>query len=192
MEYKYSKEDLEEALVTLRDGGLILYPTDTVWGIGCDATNEQAVRKIFELKQRGTDVPLLLLVETAGRIPSYIEEMSDLAWDLIEMSDKPLSIIYDKAKNLAPSVVAKDGSIGIRVCKEPFVKALLERFRKPIVSTSANASGNSTPALFAEIDEMVKQGVDYVVKYRQEDTEMNTSSSIVKLQNDGQVTVIRE
>lgn len=192
MEYKYSKQDLEQALTTLRAGGLILYPTDTVWGVGCDATDEQAVRKIFKLKQRNSNMPLLLLVDTAGRIPSYIEKMPDLAWDLIDMSNKPLSIIYDKAKNLALSVAAKDGSVGIRVCEEPFVKTLLQQFRKPVVSTSANTSGNPTPALFAEIDETVRQGVDYIVKYRQEDTQTNTSSSIVKLQNDGQVIVVRE
>ncbi len=192
MEYKYNREDLQNALATLREGGLILYPTDTVWGIGCDATNEEAVQKVFTLKQRSDAKSLLLLVENAGRLPSYIEEMPDLAWDLIEMSEKPLSIIYDKAKNLAPSVIAEDGSVGIRVCEEPFVKALLQQFKKPIVSTSANISGQPTPAIFAEISEEIKSGVEYCVQYRQEDTQSVKSSSILKLGNSGEIKIIRE
>ncbi len=192
MEYKYNREDLQEALATLREGGLILYPTDTVWGIGCDATNEEAVQEVFALKQRSDAKSLLLLVENAGRLPSYIEEMPDLAWDLIEMSEKPLSIIYDKAKNLAPSVIAEDGSVGIRVCEEPFIKDLLRQFKKPIVSTSANISGQPTPAIFAEISEEIKSGVDYCVQYRQEDTESVKSSSILKLGNGGEIKIIRE
>ncbi len=192
MEYRYNREDLQNALATLRAGGLILYPTDTVWGIGCDATNEEAVQKVFALKQRSDAKSLLLLVENAGRIPSYIEEMPDLAWDLIEMSEKPLSIIYDKARNLAPSVVAEDGSVGIRVCDEPFVKALLQQFKKPIVSTSANISGQPTPAIFTEISDEIKNGVAYCVAYRQEDTNLTKSSSIIKLGNGGEVQIIRE
>lgn len=192
MAYKYSKDDLEKALETLHSGGILLYPTDTVWGLGCDATNEVAVQRIFELKKRETDMPLLLLIDAPGRIPSYVEEMPDLAWDLIEMSEKPLSIIYDKARNLAPSVIARDGSVGIRVCEEPFVKTLLQRFRRPMVSTSANISGTPTPLLFSQIETEVKQTVDYVVRYRQEDMQTKASSSIIKLQNDGQITVIRE
>lgn len=192
MEYRYNKEDLQQALETLRKGGLILYPTDTIWGIGCDATNEEAVQKVFALKQRKEAKSLLLLVENLGRLTSYVEEVPDLAWDLITMSEKPLSIIYDKAKNLAPSVVAEDGSVGIRVCKEPFVKALLQQFRKPIVSTSANVSGQPTPKTFTKISKEVKEGVNYVVVYRQEDTNTAASSSILKLQNDGQVKVIRK
>ncbi len=192
MEYKYNREDLQNALTALREGGLILYPTDTVWGIGCDATNEEAVQKVFALKQRSDAKSLLLLVENAGRLPSYIEEMPDLAWDLIEMSEKPLSIIYDRAKNLAPSVIAEDGSVGIRVCEESFVKALLQQFKKPIVSTSANISGQPTPVIFAEISEEIKNGVDYCVKYRQEDTQSVKSSSILKLGNGGEIKIIRE
>ncbi len=192
MEYRYNREDLQNALATLRAGELILYPTDTVWGIGCDATNEEAVQKVFALKQRNDAKSLLLLVENAGRIPSYIEEMPDLAWDLIEMSEKPLSIIYDKARNLAPSVVAEDGSVGIRVCDEPFVKALLQQFKKPIVSTSANISGQPTPAIFTEISDEIKNGVAYCVAYRQEDTNLTKSSSIIKLGNGGEVQIIRE
>ncbi len=192
MAYKYKKEDLQKALEVLRGGGLLLYPTDTIWGIGCDATNEEAVQKIFTLKQRKDSKSLLLLVENAGRLASYVEQVPGLAFDLIEMSEKPLSIIYDKARNLAPSVIAEDGSIGIRVCEEPFVKALLQQFKKPIVSTSANVSGNLAPAFFAEVSEEIKIGVDYCVEYRQEDTVLAVSSSIIKLGNGGEIKVIRE
>lgn len=192
MMYKYSREDLKQALEVLRSGGLILYPTDTIWGIGCDATNEQAVQKVFALKQRTDAKSLLLLVDVVGRIPSYVEEVPDLAWDLVAFSSKPLSIIYDNARNLAKSVVAKDGSVGIRVCQEPFVKALLQQFKKPIVSTSANISGQTAPAIFENIVEEIKQGVDYIVEYRQGDVEGSESSSIMKLKNDGQIIIIRE
>lgn len=192
MEYKYNKEDLKKALDTLRSGGLILYPTDTIWGIGCDATNEEAVQKVFALKHRDDAKSLLLLVENAGRLASYMEQVPDLAWDIMEMSEKPISIIYDNAKNLAPSVIAEDGSVGIRVCEEPFVKALLQQFKKPIVSTSANISGEISPQLFSEISEQIKSDVDYIVVYRQEDTTRAVSSSIIKLGVDGSVKVIRE
>ncbi|PVX52588.1 translation factor SUA5 [Balneicella halophila] len=192
MEYKYNREDLKKTLAVLRDGGLILYPTDTIWGIGCDATNEEAVQKVFALKQREDAKSLLLLVETSGRLPSYVDKVPDVAWDLMEMSEKPVSIIYDHAKNLAPSVVAEDGSVGIRVCNEPFVRALLQQFKKPIVSTSANISGENAPAFFNEISEEIKTGVDYVVEYRQDDITKSFSSSIIKLGASGTVKVIRE
>ncbi len=192
MEYKYNKEDLQKALSTLREGGLILYPTDTVWGIGCDATNEEAVQKVFALKKRCDAKSVLLLVENAGRLASYVEQVPDLAWDLIEVSEKPISIIYDNAKNLAPSVIAEDGSVGIRVCEETFVKALLQQFKKPIVSTSANVSGSATPLKFDEIENSIKEGVDYVVQYRQNDNSTAQSSSILKLGNSGEIKVIRE
>ncbi len=192
MEYKYSKEDLKKALSTLRKGGLILYPTDTVWGIGCDATNEEAVQKIFALKNRCDAKSVLLLVENAGRLASYVERIPDLAWDLIEITEKPVSIIYDNAKNLAPSVIAEDGSVGIRVCEEIFVKALLQQFKKPIVSTSANVSGKATPLNFDEIDEYIKNGVDYIVQYRQNDKSTAQSSSILKLGVNGEIKIIRE
>ncbi len=192
MEYKYNREDLQNALKTLREGGLILYPTDTIWGIGCDATNEEAVQKVFAQKQRQDSKSLLLLVESEGRLGSYVEEVPDLAFDLIALSEKPLSIIYNKARNLAQSVIAEDGSVGIRVCKEPFVKALLQQFKKPIVSTSANISGTPAPAFFAEISEEIKNGVEYCVEYRREDKTKSASSSIIKLGNGGEIKVIRE
>lgn len=192
MAYKYSRDDLQKALHNLREGNLILYPTDTIWGIGCDATNEEAVQKVFALKKRQDSKSLLLLVENLGRLASYVSELPALAWDLIEMSEKPLSIIYDNAKNLAPAVIAEDGSVGIRVCNEPFVKALLQQFRKPIVSTSANVSGAIAPQNFSQISEEIKQGVAYIVQYRQEDTTHSASSAIVKLGVNGEVKVIRE
>lgn len=192
MEYRYSKDDLSNTLQVLREGGVILYPTDTVWGLGCDATNEEAVQKIFKIKRRMESNSFLLLIDTPNRIGSYVEYVPDLAWDMIEMATKPLSIIYDDARNLAHSVVAPDGSVGIRVCKEPFLKQLIQQLRKPIVSTSANTSGDTTPAIFEEIKDEIKDKVDYIVKYRQEDKRKVVSSSIIKLSRDGCVAVIRK
>lgn len=192
MEYRYKKDDLEQALTALREGGIILYPTDTVWGIGCDATNEEAVAKVFALKERQDSKALLLLVDDARRIPSYVEEMPEIAWELIDFATKPLTIIYDKAKNIAKNLIAPDGSVGIRECKDSFVKTLIQQFRKPIVSTSANKSGAEYPMIFSDITEEIKQGVDYVVEYRQEDNMKVVPSSIIKLGTDCSVKIIRE
>lgn len=184
--------DIEQSLQCLYEGKLILYPTDTVWGIGCDATNEEAVQKIFKLKQRVDAKSMLILLDQMGRLGAYVEHIPDLAWDLTEMSQKPITIIYPKGKNLAPSLLAEDSSVGIRICKEPFAYKLIQRFKKPIVSTSANISGAPTPNLFSEISQEVKHGVDYVVKYRQEDNTKQAASSIIKLGLSGEIKVIRE
>lgn len=185
------KNDISNCLDALQKGGIILYPTDTVWGLGCDATNTEAVEKLYKLKQRSDVKSMLVLVDCAGRIQSYVDEMPDIAWDLIELSQKPLTIIYPNAKNLAENLIAEDRSIGIRVTNESFSQQLCSRFRKPIVSTSANISGQPTPLFFAEVTDAVKNACDYVVNFRQTDKEKKEPSSIVKLNADGSIQILR-
>lgn len=187
----YDAEDLKKALETLQKGGVILYPTDTVWGLGCDATNEEAVKRIYELKRRSDAKSMLVLVDSANRIESYVREVPDMAWDLIEVTDKPLTIIYPEAKNLAKNLLAEDGSIGIRVSGEQFSKMLCARFKRPIVSTSANISGEPNPAFYAEISDEIKQSVDYIVQYRQDDWTPAKPSSIIKLDIGNVIKIIR-
>ena len=184
--------DLESCLRTLRDGGLILYPTDTIWGIGCDATSDEAVRRVYALKQRADHKAMLTLVDSTSRIGSYVDTIPDIAWDLVELSKRPLTIIYPRARNLAPSLLGPDGSIGIRVTRERFSHALCERFRRPIVSTSANLSGEASPKCFNEISDEVIRGVDYVVHYRRTDLTPARPSGILLLGADGTIKVIRE
>lgn len=184
--------DLESCLRTLRDGGLILYPTDTIWGIGCDATSDEAVRRVYALKQRADHKAMLTLVDSTSRIGSYVDTIPDIAWDLVELSERPLTIIYPRARNLAPSLLGPDGSIGIRVTRERFSHALCERFRRPIVSTSANLSGHASPKCFNEISDEVIRGVDYVVHYRRTDLTPARPSGILLLGADGTIKVIRE
>lgn len=176
----------------LVSGGLILYPTDTIWGIGCDATNEEAVHRVYELKRRVDSKALITLLDNPIKLDYYIDEVPSLAWDLIELSEKPLTIIYDGARNVAPNLMAEDGSLAIRVTKEKFSQELCKRFRKALVSTSANISGEPAPANFDDISEEIKQGVDYIVKYRQDDTSKSKASSIIKLGKTGEVKIIRE
>ncbi len=186
------KEDIKKAFDVLVAGGLILYPTDTIWGIGCDATNEEAVRRVYELKKRVDSKALITLVDNPVKLDFYIDGVPDVAWDLIELSDKPLTIIYDNARNVAPNLVAEDGSLAIRVTKEEFSHELCKRFRKALVSTSANISGEPAPANFDEISEDIKKGVDYIVSYRQDDRSKSKASSIIKLGKGGEVKIIRE
>ncbi len=186
------KEDIKKACEVLQQGGVILYPTDTVWGIGCDATNEEAVKRVYEIKKRADSKAMLVLVDSDVKVQSYVSEVPEVAWDLIEYGVKPITIIYDGAKNLAKNLLAEDGSVGIRVTKEEFSKQLCFRFRKAIVSTSANISGEPAPTIFREISEEIKQAVDYVVQYRQEETGKPNPSSIIKLGKGGLVKVIRE
>lgn len=186
------EEDIKKAFEVLVSGGLILYPTDTIWGIGCDATNEEAVRRVYELKRRVDSKALITLLDNPIKLDYYIDEVPSLAWDLIELSEKPLTIIYDGARNVAPNLMAEDGSLAIRVTKEKFSQELCRRFRKALVSTSANISGEPAPANFDDISEEIKQGVDYIVKYRQEDTSKSKASSIIKLGKTGEVKIIRE
>lgn len=186
------KQDIEKALEVLRNGGVILYPTDTIWGLGCDATNPEAVQKIYEIKQRSDQKSLLVLLDNAGKISSYVQEIPDIAWDLIDLSEKPLTIIYSDAKNLAPNLIAEDGSIGIRIPNDDFCQRLIQRLKKPLVSTSANISGESAPQNFNEISPEIIESVDYVVEWRQDDYTKAQASSILKLKTNGEITVIRE
>lgn len=184
-------EDIKKACEVLRAGGLILYPTDTIWGIGCDATNEEAVKKVYELKKRSDNKAMLVLTDSPVKLETYVSEIPDIAWDLIEVADKPLTIIYSNAKNLAKNLLGEDGSVGIRVTNEEFSRRLCESFRKPLVSTSANVSGEPSPANFSEISEEVKNGVDYIVGYRQDDMQKASPSNIIKLGAGGLVQIIR-
>ncbi len=177
----------------MASGGLILYPTDTIWGIGCDATNEAAVQKVYELKKRADSKALIILIDNPVKLDYYLSEVPSLAIDLIDASvDKPLTIIYDKARNLASNLIAEDGSIAIRVTEEKFSQELCRRFRKALVSTSANVSGEPSPANFSEVSDVIKNGVDYIVQYRQEDRSKSKPSSIIKLSNNGEIKIIRE
>jgi L-threonylcarbamoyladenylate synthase len=189
---KTLQEEIRKAVEVLRQGGTILYPTDTVWGIGCDATNEEAVRKVYEIKRRTDSKALLVLVDSASKIPSYVDEVPDMAWQLIEITEKPLTIIYPEAKNLATNLIAADHSIGIRVTRELFSKTLCEQFRKPIVSTSANISGKPAPSNFSQIDEEIKSAVDYVVNWRQDEKSEPQPSSIIKLDKGNVIQIIRQ
>jgi L-threonylcarbamoyladenylate synthase len=169
-----------------------LYPTDTIWGIGCDATNEKAVEKIYQIKKREDSKSMLVLMENPALLERYVTEVPEIAWDLIEIATTPLTIIFSKAKNLAKNLIAENGSIGIRFTKEAFSSQLLQRFRRPLVSTSANISGEKSPAYFDEISEEIRNQVDYVVEYRQDDNTPSQPSSIIKLGVGGQIEIIRK
>jgi len=185
-------DDIVKAVEVLRSGGIILYPTDTIWGLGCDATNQAAVERIYQIKQRKDAKSMLILMENPNLLNSYITEVPEIAWDLIEVADNPLTIIYPGAKNLASNLLAQDGSVGIRITAEPFTQQLIQRFRKPIVSTSANISGQKSPQNFADISMEIKQSVDYVVFYRQDDSARSNPSGIIKLGIGGQIEIIRK
>ncbi len=185
-------EDIKAALEVLQKGGVILYPTDTIWGLGCDAANEEAVRRIYAIKNREDSKSMLVLMENAALLERYVDEVPEIAYDLIELSDKPLTIIYDGARNMAKNLIAEDGSIGIRITAEKFSSELIRRFKRPIVSTSANISGKPSPACFDEIDSEIIDAVDYVVKYRQDDAQKAIPSGIMKLGRGGEIKIIRE
>lgn len=189
---KKYKEDIEKACEVMFNGGIILYPTDTIWGIGCDATNPEAVKRVYEIKKRIDSKALITLVDSPAKVNAYVQDMPEIAWDLIEFATKPLTIIYDKARNLAENLLAEDGSAGIRVTNEPFSKDLCMRFKKPIVSTSANISGEPSPQNFSEVSQEIISAVDYVVKYRQDEKAKAAPSSIIKLGNKGEVKIIRQ
>ncbi|MBR3950340.1 MAG: threonylcarbamoyl-AMP synthase [Bacteroidaceae bacterium] len=186
------QEDITEACEVLKRGGVILYPTDTIWGIGCDATNSAAVKRIYEIKHRADNKALIVLTDSMTKVDFYVKEVPDIAYDLVELSEKPLTIIYSGACNLAPELLGEDGTVGIRVTRESFSQALCRRFRKAIVSTSANVSGEPSPACFAEISDEIKQAVDYVVEARQDEAQKAQPSSIIKLGKGGLVKIIRE
>ncbi|MBO5888191.1 MAG: threonylcarbamoyl-AMP synthase [Bacteroidaceae bacterium] len=192
MTQKQIAEDIKTAVQTLRKGGLILYPTDTIWGIGCDASNEDAVRRIFQLKQREDSKAMICLVDSANRMQRYLRQVPDVAWDLVEFAEKPLTLILDGAVNLAPSLIAEDGSVGIRVTRENISHELCYRYERAIVSTSANISGAPSPSCFAEISDEIKNGVDYIMLSRQNDLSKGKPSQIIKLGLDGQIQIIRK
>ena len=186
------EEEIKESLNTLRKGGIILYPTDTIWGLGCDPTNESAVNGIFKLKSRVENKSLIILADGISMIERYVKDIPEIVYELIEVSDTPLTIIYPGGKNLAPGVCGDDGSIGIRVCKDEFCSELISRFRKPIVSTSANLSGRPSPGNFSEIEKNLVDKVEYVVKYRQDDRSKNSASPVIKINKDGSIKIIRK
>jgi L-threonylcarbamoyladenylate synthase len=186
------EDDIRNAVEVLRKGGVILYPTDTVWGIGCDATNAEAVKRVYEIKRRDDSKALICLVDSDARLQRYVRNVPDVAWQLIDAVVKPTTIILDNAVNLAPNLIADDGSIGIRITKEPFSHELCYRFQKALVSTSANISGEPAAQNYGDISEEILNAVDYVCYSRRQEHKPHTPSSIIKLTADGEVTVIRK
>ena len=184
--------DLANAVNVLKKGGIILYPTDTIWGIGCDPTNEEAVTRIYTIKQRKDEKSMLILLSDSAMIENYVAEVPEIAWKLIEIAEKPLTIIYPGARNLARNLIADDGSIGIRVVKDEFCYQMISKFGKPIVSTSANISGMPWPPSFKRVEKNILKAVDYVVTYRQNEEKRGKPSGIIKLGLRGEVKVIRE
>ena len=185
------QEEIDKAIAVLENGGLILYPTDTVWGIGCDATNEEAVNKVYKLKQRKDSKALICLVANDAMLERHISEVPEVAYDIMDLSTKPTTIIYDDPKGVAKNLIAEDNTLAVRVASDKFCQYLINKFKKPIVSTSSNISGQPTPKQFSEIDEVVLKGVDYIVNLYQ-DKIANAPSVIIKLSNDSSVKVIRE
>ncbi len=190
--YSDFREDITKCLEVLNSGGIILYPTDTIWGLGCDATRPESVEKIYKIKQRKDTRSMLVLLDNEGKLESYTEQVPDIAWQLIEVSDNPLTIIYPEAKNLAKNLIAADGSIGVRITREAFSSELIRRFKKPLVSTSANISGQPSPENFLAISNEIKEKADYVVRYRQDDTSASTPSSIIKTEINGEFRILRK
>lgn len=185
------RDDIRQAIEVMNKGGVILYPTDTIWGIGCDATNEAAVRRVFEIKKRADVKALITLVDSEAKLEFYVNDIPEVAWDLIEVAERPLTIIFDHARNLAPNLLAEDGSAGIRITKEEFSKNLCMRMKRAIVSTSANISGEPSPKCFADISPEILQAVDYVCTSRRNETHNPPASNIIKLGSGGEVKVIR-
>ena len=184
--------DIIHCLEVLKKGGLILYPTDTIWGIGCDATNPEAVKRIYALKKREESQSMLILVENANRIGRHVRSIPEAAIQLIEVNDQPMTIIYPDALNLAENIIAPDGTAGIRITNDEFCQTMFSKFNKPIVSTSANISGEDAPQFFKEISSEIKTGVDYIVQWRQNDQTPNNPSSIIKVGLKGQIEIIRK
>lgn len=185
------REDINKAIDVMNKGGVVLYPTDTIWGIGCDATNEEAVKRVFEIKRRNDAKALITLIDSEAKLEAYVENVPEVAWQLIEVAERPLTIIYDGARNLAPNLLAEDGSVGIRITREEFSKNLCMRMRRPIVSTSANISGEPSPQSFADISSEILSAVDYVCTSRREEKQNPPASNIIKLGVGGEVKVIR-
>ena len=185
------ENDIEHCIEVMNTGGLILYPTDTIWGIGCDATNDEAVEKIFTLKKRHDRRSMIVLVATVDDLRHYTEDPGEKIFEFLSAREKPTTVIYERGKNISPNLVNNDGSIAIRVVMEPFCSELIKRFKKPVVSTSANISGEAFPNKYKEINSEIKNGVDYIVQHRQDDEKPSRPSSIVKLSSDGNIEIIR-
>lgn len=183
--------EIVQCLKTLSAGGLILYPTDTVWGIGCDATNAEAVKRVYQLKRRDDNKALIVLIDSADHLDHYVIDVPIIARELIDVAVKPLTIIYEGAYNLAPNLMGEGESVGIRIPNDEFCHRLCERYGKPIVSTSANVSGQPTATTFAAIDESIVQGVDYAVNYRRDEATPRQPSNIIMLHRDGTFKIIR-
>lgn len=188
---RYDMKDLQEALKVLKEGGIILYPTDTVWGLGCDARSKEAVERIYRLKQRSDSKSMLVLVGNEGMLQRSVKDVPEIAWQLIDVAVNPLTLIYEGAHGVADNLIAEDGSLGIRITSEPFSKALTERLGAPIVSTSANISGKPTPRFFSEIDPDIIAGVDYVCRFRRDDNTPTQASNIIKITQGNVIKVIR-
>ncbi len=185
------QNEINKCIEILSNGGLILYPTDTVWGIGCDATNEKAVAKIYELKKRVNTKTMICLVANDFMLEKYIKEVPEVAFDIIDIAEKPTTIVYDNPVGVAKNLIALDNTLAVRVASDKFCQYLINKFKKPIVSTSANIAGKPTPQTFKEISDAILKGVDYVVNLQREEYS-GTPSSIIKLGNDGTVKIIRE
>ncbi|MEE1414985.1 MAG: L-threonylcarbamoyladenylate synthase [Prevotellamassilia sp.] len=188
---KEYREDIKKAIDVMNRGGVILYPTDTIWGIGCDATNEEAVKRVFEIKRRSDAKALISLVDSEAKIAFYVREVPEVAWQLMDVAERPLTIIYDGARNLAPNLMAEDGSAALRVTQEEFSQNLCMRMRRAVVSTSANISGQPSPRKFQEIAPEILEAVDYVCTSRRNESENPPASNIIKLGVGGEVKVIR-
>lgn len=186
------QDDIKKAIEVMKNGGVILYPTDTVWGIGCDATNEEAVAKVYKIKHRDDSKALICLVDSSVRLQRYVRNVPEVAWQIMELATKPTTVIFDNAVNLAPNLIAEDGSIGMRITQEPFSKELCYRFQKPIVSTSANISGEPAAQNYKDITEELLNSVDYVCYSRRQEKKPHTPSSIIRIKVGGEVEIIRK
>ncbi len=185
------REDIRRAVEVMNRGGIILYPTDTIWGLGCDATNAEAVKRIYALKRREDSKALICLLDSEAKVQFYVREVPDVAWDLMELSEKPITVIFEGARNLAPNLLAEDGSVGLRITREPFSRELCQRMRRAVVSTSANVSGEPSPHCFADIPKEIVDAEDYVCTSRREERQNPPASSIVRLGAGCEVQVIR-
>ncbi|WP_077195777.1 L-threonylcarbamoyladenylate synthase [Prevotella ihumii] len=186
------EDDIRTAIEVMRKGGVILYPTDTIWGLGCDATNAEAVAKIYKIKKREDSKALICLVDSDARLQRYVRNVPDVAWQLLDAVVKPTTVILDNAVNLAPNLIAEDGSIGIRITKEPFSQELCYRFQKAIVSTSANISGEPAAQNYCDISEDILSAVDYVCFARRQEHKPHEASTIIKISESGEVNIIRK
>jgi len=186
------KEEIKKTLEFLEAGKMILYPTDTIWGIGCDATNYTSVEKIFRLKQRVESKSMIVLLDDAKKLPQYVKEMPEITMDLVNSVDSPLTVIYRGAQGLAKNVIASDGTVGIRVTMDEFCRELIRQFGKPIVSTSANVSGTIDPIVYSQIPEVIRNGVDYAVNHHRDRIVKAKASRIIKLESNGEFTIIRK